>query len=69
MARMNMTKYPIQKRFAVNGVEFYIDSNCGYGRGNYSVYCVTDHKNLVTRAKLDNCFKRIEERAKTKEVN
>ena len=59
-----MTKYPIKKRFELNGVEFYIDSNCGIGRsGNYSVYCITDHKNLVTRAKIDTCIKRIEERA------
>ena len=60
----NMTKYPVKKRFELNGVEFYIDSNCGTGRGgNYSVYCITDHKNIVTRARIETCIKRIEERA------
>lgn len=59
-----MAKYPVKKRFELNGIEFYIDSNCGIGRGgNYSVYCITDHKNIVTRARIDTCIKRIEERA------
>jgi hypothetical protein len=61
---MNKAKYPIRKRFELNGVEFYIDSNCGMGRsGNYSVYCINDHKNLVTRARFDTCIRRIEERS------
>ena len=62
--KMEKTKYPIRKRFELNGVEFYIDSNCGMGRnGNYSVYCINDHKNIVTRAKFDTCIRRIEERS------
>jgi hypothetical protein len=60
-------KYPIKKRFKVNGIEFYIDTNCGMGKGgNYSVYCITDQKNLVTRARIENCFKKIDERINEK---
>lgn len=59
--------YPIKERFVVNGIEFYIDSVCGVGRsGNYSLYCITDHKNLCTictRGKLNTIIRKIEERA------
>ena len=56
------TQYPIGKRFEVNGVEFIIQTTFGRGQ-NFSVYCVTDQKNLVSRGKIDTCIKRIEERA------
>lgn len=60
---MKRQEYPIKKRFEVNGIEFYIDSNCGMGKGgNYSLYCITDQKNLCTRAKLETVEKRINER-------
>lgn len=56
--------YPIKDRFVVSGIEFYIDSVCGMGRsGNYSLYCITDHKNLCTRGKLNTIIRKIEERA------
>lgn len=61
---MTEVKYPIRKRFELNGIEFYIEPNCGMGRsGNYSVYCITDQKSMCSRAKFETCVRRIEERA------
>ena len=61
---MKNAKYPIRKRFEVKGIEFFIEPNCGMGRsGNFSVYCITDQKNLVTRARFDTCIRRIGERS------
>lgn len=56
----NTTAYPVNKPFEVDGVKFIIDSNSN-GR-HYSVWCITDKKNLVTRARLETCASRINER-------
>lgn len=58
---MRIKEIPIGKRFEVYGVEFYIDTVMGRGT-NYTCYCITDHKNLCSRAKLETIAKRIEER-------
>lgn len=60
---MRIKEIPIGKRFAVNGVEFYIETVMGRGM-NYACYCITDHKNLCTRAKLETIVRRIDERTK-----